>query len=250
MIFGDVFTSENKIIVYLGSKYESFRKLFKENDLRDNLYGFASTYNLIDYMSLFLMIPRKKGQSIEKIIDSCLSNPNYFRTYISHTADVEELLPIVLDNINDKYYSVLYNMEKRLKHWGNKADAIKIFFMKYKMLNIEEYVPSIYPESDTKEQKKFLNDYFKREIPKKYLDLKCGDVIKHEYYYAVYAGTTSDLNLEFREISVEELNHYSYNYSHRPHCIVIWKDYDFTKVNHIDFDGLELSYRLPVGELR
>lgn len=160
-------------------------------------------------------------------------------------------MPIVLDGVNDKYYSVLYNMEKRLTHCGNKADAIKIFFMKYKMLNIEEYVPSIYPESDTKEQKKFLNDYFKRVIPKKYLDLKCGDVIKHEDYYALYVGTTNNFSLEFRELPVEELNHYSYNYTHRPHFVtIIGKDYNFTKVNHIAFEGLSLSYRLPVGGLR
>lgn len=251
MIFGDVFTSKDKIIVYLGSKYESFRKLWKANDLQDNLYGFASTYNLIDYTSLFLILPRKKGQSIEKLIDSCLSNPKYVKTFISTTKDVEDaVLPIVIDRINDKYYSVLYNLEKRLKYWDNKADAIKIFYMKYKMLNIEEEIPPIYTESDTKEQKKFLNDYFKREIPKKYLDLKCGDVIKHEDYYALYTGTTRDFSLEFRELPVEELNHYSYNYSHRPHFVVIWKDYNFKKVNHLDFDGLNLSYRLPVGGLR
>lgn len=66
MIFGDVFTSKDKIIVYLGSKYESFRKLWKANDLQDNLYGFASTYNLIDYTSLFLMIPRKKDRVLKR----------------------------------------------------------------------------------------------------------------------------------------------------------------------------------------
>lgn len=251
MIFGDVFTSKDKIIVYLGSKYESFRKVWKANDLQDNLYCLASTYNLIDYISLFLILPWKKGQSIEKIIDSCLSNPNYVKTFISTTKDVEDaVFPIVLDDTHDKYYSVLYNMEKRLKHWGNKADAIKIFYMKYKMLNLEEEIPQIYTESDTKEQKKFLNDYFKREIPKKYLDLKYGDVIKHEDYYALYTGITRDFSLEFRELSVEELNHYNYNYLHRPHFVGIWKDYNFKKVNHIDFDGLNLSYRLPVGGLR
>ena len=80
--------------------------------------------------------------------------------------------------------------------------------------------------------------------------MKCGDVIKHEDYYALYTGTTRDFSLEFRELPVEELNHYSYNYSHRPYFVVIWKDYNFKKVNHLDFDGLNLSYRLPVGGLR
>ena len=249
MVIGDVYTSEDMIVVYLGSRYEILKKLMKANDLRDNLDILASSYNLMDYVSRFLIRPKRKGKSIEWSVDSLLSNPNALRTCICHTDAVERLLPMQNDGINDKYYSVLYNMKKRLKHWGNKAEDIKTSYTKYKMLNIG-YVPDIEPDSDTKEQKKFLNAYFKSKIPEQYLGLKCGDVIYYDDSYALYTGTTRDFSLEFRELSVEELNHYSYNSSHRPYFVGIWNDYNFKKVNHIDYNGLELSYVLPVGGLR
>lgn len=249
MVFGDVYTSEDMIFVYLGSRYEILKKLMQANDLRDNLDILASSYNLMDYGSRFLIRPKRKGKSIEWSIDSLLSNPNALRTCICHTDAVERLLPMQKDGINDKYYSVLYNMEKRLKYWGNKAEDIKTSYTKYKMLNIG-YVPEIETESNTKEQKKFLNAYFKSKIPEQYLGLKCGDVIYYDDSYALYTGMTRDYFLDLRKISYDEENHCVVYILNSAHFVGIWNDYNFKKVNYIDYNGLELSYVLPVGGLR
>lgn len=246
MKFGDVYLNNylnnNLLIIYIGSHYDALKRRLQDTN---DVFSSIQNVNLLDFLSQFVCLFVPRNMTVEDTIQSLLFSPGELKYRRTNVKELSIYLNVSNQKSFDKYYSVLYHLERDCKYVTNIAEDLKVSLIKAKMQDIVIYDMCF--EDDFEQNRNFVKNYFLDIINKDFLSLRCGDVIRvDDKICFLYVGINDYFCLKL--IRIDDNN----TYYDSLESTVYWSltaDYSIKVVRHLDIKGKEISSVLPIGEL-